>query len=202
MSVPTIGILGGIGSGKSSVIRQVTGFSLQVIDADRIGHDLLQDADVLSELAQAFPSSILNSSGQVVRSKLAELVFGETEEQQAALNQLEQIIHPAIRREIIAQLETVDEGIDAVILDAAILLEAGWASVCDHLVFIDTPKALRLERVSQNRNWSAEELNRREAAQLPLDEKEQQANFTVDNSGTLDEAAAQMTQILQQLIVR
>lgn len=202
MSVPTIGILGGIGSGKSSVIRHVTGFHLQIIDADKIGHDLLQDADVLSQLTQTFPSSVFDSSGHVVRSKLAQLVFGDSKEQQAALNQLEQIIHPAIRREIVAQLDTLADGIDAVILDAAILLEAGWASVCDYLIYIDTPKPLRLKRVNTNRNWSAEELDRREAAQLPPDKKKQHADFIVDNSGTLDEAAAQMTQILQQLVVR
>ena len=136
MSVPTIGILGGIGSGKSSVIRHVTNFDLQVIDADKIGHDLLEDPDVLQQLTQTFPVSIFDSSGEVIRPQLAQLVFGKDAEHKAALKQLEQIIPPAVHREIMAQIQNAST--DVVILDAAILLETGWAHECDHFIYIDT----------------------------------------------------------------
>ncbi len=200
MSVPIIGILGGIGSGKSSVVRQVTDFRLQIIDADRIGHDLLTDPDVLHQLTRSFPASIFDSDGQVIRSELARLVFGDSADQQSALHQLEQIIHPAIRREIKARIQSAESGTDAIILDAAILLETGWSDECSHLIFIDTPEHLRIERVRSNRNWTAEELQRREAAQLPLTEKKQRADFIVDNSGPVEDAAAQMTQILRNIL--
>ncbi len=201
MSVPTIGILGGVGSGKSSVIRQVTEFQLQIIDADKIGHDLLQGSNVLKQLRQIFPASIFNSRGQIIRSKLAQQVFGESAEQKTGLNQLEQIIHPAIRCEIKAQIQTVVPSVDAVILDAAILLETGWAEECDHLIYIDTPEAQRIERVKFSRNWSAEELERRECTQLPLETKRQRADFIVDNSATMEQAVQQMTRILRSLVV-
>jgi len=200
MSVPTIGILGGIGSGKSSVVRHVTDFQLQVIDADKIGHDLLEDSDVLQQLAQFFPASTFDSDGQIIRSQLAQLVFGRDREHKAALKQLEQIIHPAIHREIVAQIQTASPDTDAVILDAAILLETGWADECDHLIYIDTPETHRIERVKTNRNWTAEELKRRESTQLPLNTKRQHADFVIDNSGSIEDASRQLTDILATLL--
>lgn len=198
MSVPTIGILGGVGSGKSSVVRHVTNFDLQVIDADKIGHDLLEDPDVLQQLTQTFPTSIFESSGQVIRPQLAQLVFGKDLEHKAALKQLEQIIHPAIHREITDQIQNAST--DAVILDAALLLETGWADECNYLIYIDTPVSQRIERVRINRNWTAEELKHRESTQLPLTTKKRLADFIVDNSGTIQDASRQLTHILTTLI--
>jgi len=198
MSVPTIGILGGVGSGKSSVVRHVTNFDLQVIDADKIGHDLLEDPDVLQKLTQTFPTSIFESSGQVIRPQLAQLVFGKDLEHKAALKQLEQIIHPAIHREITDQIQNAST--DAVILDAALLLETGWADECNYLIYIDTPVSQRIERVRMNRNWTAEELKHRESTQLPLTTKKGLADFIVDNSGTIQDASRQLTDILTTLI--
>ena len=201
MSVPKIGILGGVGSGKSSVIRQVTEFQLQIIDADKIGHDLLQGLNVLKQLRQIFPASIFNSCGQIIRSKLAQQVFGDSSEQKASLKELEQIIHPEIHHEIKRQIQTVTPDVDAVILDAALLLETEWAGECDHLVYIDTPEPQRIERVESSRNWSAKELKCREGTQLPLETKRQRADFIVDNSTTIEQAVHQMTRILHRLVV-
>ena len=200
MRVPIIGILGGIGSGKSSVVRQVTEFHLHVIDADRIGHELLSDTEVLRQLRQAFDPSIFDSEGHVIRPNLAACVFGESAEQQAGLRRLNAVLHPAIQQETLSQIEQVSQDADAIIIDAALLLEAGWSAPCDVLIYIDTPESRRIERVRENRNWSAEELRSRELTQLPLDKKRAQANHVVDNSGTIESAAQQMTEILRQLI--
>ena len=199
MSVPTIGILGGIGSGKSSVVRHVTEFRLKIFDADKIGHDLLRDPDVVKRLRQTFPNSVFDADGQVIRPRLARRVFGESADHQAALAQLEQIIHPAIHREIKRQIQAVSTDVDALILDAAILLETGWADECDYLIYVDTPEALRIERVKNSRNWSAEDLARRESSQLPLETKKRRADFIVQNSGTIEDAVHQMTGILRSL---
>jgi len=200
MSVPIIGILGGIGSGKSSVVRQVTEFRLQIIDADRIGHELLGNEDVLRDLRTHFDSSVFDSAGQVIRPKLAEVVFGETAEHHSALQKLNQILHPAIRRETQNQIKQASEDTDAIVIDAALLLEAGWADPCDVMVYIDTPESDRIARVEANRGWSAEEQRKREQAQMPLDKKRAQSDYVVDNSGSIAHAAQQMTEILRQVI--
>ncbi len=200
MSVPIIGILGGIGSGKSSVVRQVTEFHLQIVDADQIGHDLLGNEAVLRELRTQFDSSVFDAAGEVIRPKLAQVVFGETAEHHSALQTLNQILHPAIRRETETQIKQASQDVDAIVIDAALLLEAGWADPCDAMVYIDTPESQRIVRVQTNRNWSADELRKREQAQLPLSEKRARADYIVDNSGSIEAAAQQMTEILRQII--
>jgi len=200
MRVPVVGILGGIGSGKSTVVRQVEDLRLQIIDADRIGHDLLSAPGILDQLRAAFDSSIFDDTGEVIRPRLAHVVFGETPAHANALSRLNQIIHPAIRQEIQRQILSVPPGIDALIIDAALLLEAGWADQCSALIFIETPQVQRIERVKTNRNWTADELCRREQTQLPVSEKRSRCDYVVDNSGSPEQAGRQMTDILQTII--
>ena len=197
---PVVGILGGIGSGKSSVVRHVTGFRFCIVDADRIGHDLLFDSTIQMDLRRCFGDEIFSSDGGVDRSQLAKRVFGGSSEQKAALVQLNKILHPAIRREINSQINSASRDIDAVILDAALLLEGGWDTRCDWLVFVDTPLQLRQQRVQQNRGWTAAELARREASQLSIESKRKRADFVVDNSGSLDDSVMQMQQVFRTIL--
>ncbi len=197
---PVFGILGGIGSGKSSVVRHVSGLNLLIIDADRIGHELLLNSDIQSQIRNSFGAAVFDDSGAVDRSRLADVVFGTSVEQQEALKRLEQILHPAIRRKIQSQIETASRDVDAVILDAALLLEAGWDAECDWLIFVATAAEIREQRVIRNRGWSAEELARREATQWNLEAKRDRADFIVDNSGSMDDATTSMNQILTSLL--
>lgn len=201
-NVPVVGIIGGVGAGKTSVVRNVTQFRLFVIDADQIGHELLLTNDIRTRLRTAFGEEILDKAGGVVRERLAERVFGNSEEQIKNRYQLNEILHPAIREEICRSLQRAPQDVDAVILDAALLLEAGWADECDAVIFIDTPVELRRQRVGINRGWSAEELERREASQWSLVKKRQSAQYVVDNSGTLKAAAEQMTLVLEEIILK
>lgn len=195
-----IGILGGIGSGKSSVVRQVSSYNLHIIDADKVGHRLLSDTEIQNQLRNQFGPDIFLDKQTIDRSRLATRVFGDTPEHQTALKQLNAILHPAIRREIHSEIDSVSGDVDAIVLDAALLLEGGWDATCDWLIFVDTPEALRQQRVQENRGWSADELSKREATQWTIDTKKQRADFLIDNSGTIEAAAAQMTQIFTSLI--
>lgn len=197
---PVIGILGGIGSGKSSIVRRIRDWNLQFIDADRIGHDLLQDSTVQRQLRQHFGNSIFSSPDIIDRKKLAVQVFGSSPRHAERLQILNSILHPAIRKEIEHQIESAEDSIDAIILDAALLLEGGWDKVCRHLIFIDTPQPLRQQRVLENRGWSVEEHTKRETAQWPVELKLKRADFVVDNSGTVENATRQMKQILQAIL--
>lgn len=198
--VPVIGILGGIGSGKSSVVRQVDGFRFRIVDADRIGHEFLHDSQIKQALTDCFGQEIISETGDVNRSALAKRVFGDSDEQKADLQRLNQILHPAIRREIHSQIDSAPKDVDAVILDAALLLEGGWDATCNWLVFVDTPQHIREQRVMQNRGWSIEELAKREARQWSLQAKKDRADFVVDNSGTIAESAAQMKKVFTSIL--
>lgn len=198
--VPVIGMTGGIGSGKSSIVRQVTSVRLRIIDADRIGHDVLKRPHIRTRVVRRFGDCLLNSDGQISRPELARLVFGDSPDQRQALQDLNAIVHPEIRNEIQAQINAVpEEETDAIIVDAALLLEARWSDLCDALVFVDTPLPLRQQRVAK-RDWSAREHADRERSQLPVEEKRRRSHCVIDNSGTLESAVSQLEQAIRHLI--
>lgn len=201
-NVPIVGIVGGVGAGKSSVVRNILNLQLFVIDADRIGHELLLTNDIREKLSHAFGEEILDNGGLVLRQRLAEKVFGDSDKQTNNRNQLNEILHPAIRNEVLRSIKQAPQDADAIILDAALLLEAGWADECDAVIFIDTPIELRQQRAAANRGWSMEELQRREASQWSLLKKRQNAQFVVNNSGSVEEAAEQMKLVLEKIIER
>ncbi|MCP4512825.1 MAG: dephospho-CoA kinase, partial [Fuerstiella sp.] len=102
--------------------------------------------------------------------------------------------------EIQTQIRTVSTDVDAVILDAALLLETGWDAECHWLILVDTPEEIREHRVVLNRNWSPEEFARREATQWTIEAKRSRADYIVDNSGSMEDAAASMSQIFTSLL--
>lgn len=195
-----IGIVGGVGAGKSSVVKHITSLRLHLIDADRIGHAQLEKNAIRGVLVEAFGPSVLDGQGRVDRRALGKLVFGDSPDHAQRLTRLNQIVHPAIRSEIHHQIQTAPQDADAIVLDAALLLESGWAAECDAIVMIDTPLELRRLRVAETRGWSIDEHSRREAAQWPLEKKREAAQYVVDNSGTPESAAKQIEAILQLII--
>lgn len=197
-----VGVVGGIGSGKSAVCRWVAerDRSVRVIDADGDGHRILLQPAVQTQLRAVFGDEIFGADGRVIRSAIARRVFGEAAETQAARRRLEAIVHPAIadlREQQLREFEAAGD-VRIVLVDAAILLEAGWRERCDAVVLIDVPRELRLERV-RPRGWTEAELDRREGSQWPLELKKAASDFVVDNSGTLDNAGAQMYEYMQRL---
>lgn len=184
------GILGGIGSGKSAVARGLAEqFRGVLIDADRIGHQVLKFPEVILQIRQAFGDTVFDGD-QIDRRRLASEVFGDHPDRQRSRRLLEQIVHPEIDRVVQSQLATAGSA-DLVLLDAAVMLEAGWNRHCDFLIFVDTPLEDRVRRVREQRNWTESELQQRESSQLPIEEKRSAADFIVDNSGTLDQAIRQ-----------
>lgn len=191
--IPVIGIVGGIGSGKSALANALNEyFQCGRLDADAAGHRALARPEVKASLRTAFGESIFDTQGEILRPQLAAIVFGVKEQQQAARAKLEAIVHPIIRKEVVDQLELhqIRMDCDIILLDAALLIEAGWSNDCDAVIFVDVPDQIRRKRVQQ-RGWSADELARREASQLSLAEKKERADLVVDNSRDIQSAAAQ-----------
>ncbi|MCA9077722.1 MAG: dephospho-CoA kinase [Planctomycetaceae bacterium] len=195
---PNIGIVGGVGSGKSAVARWLADeYHGLLIDADAVGHQVLLRDDVKARLRDVFGDEIF-VDGEIARSRLAGHVFGDDPERVVARKRLESIVHPVMgevfKRELKAGAE--DPSVQMMIIDAAILLEAGWRDGCDVLAFVDVPREQRLQRVAESRGWSEDELAGREASQWPLDRKRELSDVVIDNSGTIEQAGQQLADYL------
>jgi dephospho-CoA kinase len=187
--LPVIGIVGGVGSGKSSVAREATQRRPWfVLDADQLGHQTLQLPEVIAELTKQFGEEILDSSGTIDRAALAERVFGPDKAEERKT--LESIVHPHIRRQAVDRLEAAARSgnYQLLILDAAVLFEAGWDELCDAVVFIETPFEIRLNRAELSRGWNETELRRREASQYPIERKRELADVIIRNESELNQA--------------
>ncbi|MCA9042364.1 MAG: dephospho-CoA kinase, partial [Planctomycetaceae bacterium] len=196
-----ISLIGGIGSGKSALSQELAKrHSVLVINADKIGHEVLTEPDVIAQLKMFFGPNIVNASGEIVRSRVADLVFGDAPEQKTAHQQLEETVHPRIRSRIEQKIHNArnSSSCDLIILDAALLLEADWDRVCDLIFFIDVSEETRLQRVQQNRNWTEEEFRKREQNQLGLLEKQKRADYTIENNSSLTSAVDQLETYLKQ----
>jgi dephospho-CoA kinase len=195
----TIGLVGGIASGKSAVSAALARRGAVVFDADKIGHRVLQEPAVRQELTDRWGSSILDAAGHVSRAAVAARVFAQTPEGAADLELLEQTLHPRIRQRILAEINQLpNEAAPAVVIDAPLLLEAGWGEVCQAVIFVDAPRETRLAR-AQVRGWTADELSRREAAQMPIEEKRRRATHVIQNAGSLAELEAEVDRFWREI---
>lgn len=200
--VPVIGLIGGVGSGKSFVARLLSRqHRVAILDADACGHRVLQEPAVQEKLRRRFGDEVFHPDGTVNRRAVGQRVFGTSLAEREARAALEAIVHPRIFELLTLELNQAREtpGIEAVLLDAAVLLESGWRDHCDAILFIDAPLEQRLERVARTRGWSREQLLAREASQISLDRKRTEADYVIDNSRSPEHVAADLEQILQRI---
>lgn len=180
---PVIGLVGGIGAGKSAVAEVLAERGGRIVAGDPAGHAALLDPDVRARVASRWPEAI-SKDGAIDRKTLGRIVFADP----VQLKELEAIVFPWIedrlRREIAAA--EADPSVRFVVLDAAIMLEAGWQRVCDKLVFVDVPRELRVARVAL-RGWTPEDLDRRERTQMALSEKQARADAVLTNTAGMYE---------------
>ena len=199
-----LGIVGGIGAGKSAVTRILGELGAEVIDADQIAARLLNDARVKEKLVSEFGEAILTEDGAISREELATVAF----ESKVNLETLNKVLHPRIVGEIRRQLSAIEalvresEGSQSrntvVVLDAPLLVETGLHNICDYLLFVDADFETRLERVKK-RGWDEAELKRRESFQAPLDKKRELCDFIITNNGDLESTREEVKQVYLQL---
>lgn len=181
------GLTGGVASGKSFVARLLAERGAVVFDADRHAREVLDEPAVRSALVERWGPGIVGEGGELDRRAIAERVFGSDSEAVAERRFLEGQVHPRVRERLRSDLEAARrDGTSVAVLDIPLLLEAGWRDSCDVVVFVDTPQEARQSRAAE-RGWSDEELARREAAQMPIQEKRSRADFVVPGG---DESAA------------
>lgn len=191
-----LGLLGGICSGKSSVSQALAEHGARVLDADRLAKAALDDENIREAIRERMGTEVIDNAGSVDRAAVSQRVFSDLEE----LAWLEALIHPHVRKEIFRALESLpaDGSVPAVVLDVPLLLEKdAYVSRCDLLVFVDCPEKIRQERAQRRRGWSADELQRREAHQMPLMEKQRRADVLLRNDGTEAELKARVNEWLR-----
>jgi len=190
-----VGLVGGIGAGKSQVAEAFARRGARVVSGDALAHTALRQPAIKEKVARRWGERMLDDKGEVQRRLLAAVVFADAGERRA----LEAMVHPWIKERIRAEVDAArtDASVRLIVLDAAVMLEAGWHDVCDRLVYIDAPRAVRLRRVAGQRGWTAREVEAREAAQLPLTAKAAHADYTLDNSASLEDLERQVDDLVR-----
>ncbi|MBI9015724.1 MAG: dephospho-CoA kinase [Phycisphaerae bacterium] len=196
-SKPVIGLLGGVGAGKSSVAAEFVKLGCESIDADRINHQILTWPEIVEVLVSWWGGGIV-SDGQLDRGAIAQIVFGD----QAKLKKLTNYLYPLIFKEVRNQIALISAEVDvkAIILDAPVLLEAEQGHLCDFLVFVEVEESIRHERLIKNRNWDKKRIKNVENCQIPLDMKAKMSDYIVNNSSGITDTAQQVASVFSRII--
>jgi dephospho-CoA kinase len=194
---PVIGILGGIGSGKSTVAAEFAKLGCKVINADKIAHELLGDPAVKEKIIGFLGGGVLNSTGEIDHKKLAEVVFADAEK----LSLLNGIIHPHVLRKTEELLEKYrhQNQVKAIVLDMPLLVEVGWDKRCNKLIFVNCEKKLRLKR-AKKLGFDENQVKIRENFQISLDNKARVADNTIDNNSDFSVLTRQVKDIFSCVV--
>ncbi len=195
---PVLGIVGGIGAGKSTVAREFEKLGCAVIDADALAHEILQQEEMRAAIATHWGREMLDESGMVNRAKLAHRVFAHPADL-AALNAL---IHPAVllQAEHLIERYRGDSRVPAIVLDMPLLMEVDWDRRCDRVVFVQCDAQNRANHRQQKLGVDTADLARREKVQISLDRKEARADNVVSNNSDFATLVKQVTEIFTDMI--
>ncbi len=191
-----LGLTGSIGSGKSTVARMFQELGAEIIDADKVGHSLLEKKEVRESIVKNFGSSVLDKEGKIERRKLGRIVFRD----KRRLEELNSIIHPLISSEIKRRITFSQARI--VIIDAAILLETGWDSLVDKVIVVNASYETRRKRIKESSLLGSKEVEGIIEAQFFQDEKIKRADFLIENEKGIEESKRQVERIWKELVAR
>jgi len=195
-----IGILGGVASGKSLVADQFRRLGAEVLNADRVAHEVLRESEVINALRERWGGGVMDNDGQINRAAVAKIVFAAPPDGPEQLAFLEQITHPRIGLRLRRQIQELSQReVEVVVLDAPVMLKAGWNQFCDRILFVETEQNFRRER-ARERGWSDEAFAAREAAQESLEKKRDISDYVIDNSGTRQETLVQVEEFWNSIL--
>ena len=196
-----VGLTGGIGSGKSTVAKLFAERGARVIDADKIGHEVYRPGTPgWEQVVAAFGREVVAADGTIDRGVLGHKVFTDPE----ARRTLNAIVHPLIGLEIVAQLEAARAAGDQVpvVIEAALLLDAGWRPLADIVVLVVAPRERVIERIQQQRGLSPADIEARMAAQIGDAERRRLADIVIDNGGSMAELRAAVDAAWAEIVSR
>lgn len=179
-----IGLTGNIGCGKSSLSKIFMDKGIDVVDADIVSRQIFEDKELLQIVFEKFGPSIKNNDGSLNRKALGNIVFNDDEK----LIELNNITHPRIKEKIFNQIRNLEEqGKPIVILDGALLVETGYLDDVDKLIVVTCDEEIQIERIKKRDNCTKLEALSRIKSQMSQVEKVKYADYTIDNSGTIEE---------------
>ena len=185
-----IGLTGGIGTGKSEVARLFGEFGAQVIDADTLGHSAyLPHSEIWEEVVKAFGDGVLLPDGEIDRKKLGGIVFNDPEE----LTKLNRIMHPRMGQMVANMIK--EEDADVVVVEAALLLEAGWDKLVDEVWCTEAAAEIVINRLKARSGLSRDEAQKRINAQMSTKERKLRSQVMIENNGDL----AELTKVVGQI---
>ena len=188
-----IGITGSIACGKSTVSNYLKSKGYIVIDADKIGHEALDDDYVKEKLILAFGNEILDDN-KINRQKLGELVFGNS----SNLNVLNSIIHPEIRKKILQKIDKNNDK-EFIFIDVALLFEAKFDDLVDKIIVVYVDKNTQLTRLMKRNSISEKEALSRIVSQMSPIEKAKLGDYTVNNNFDVINTYEQVDKVLSEL---
>ena len=192
-----VGITGGIGSGKSSLTAYLRSRGAAVVDADQIGHPVIEQASVKRQLLECFGGEIVDESGKIDRRRLGRMAFAD----RPSYDRLNSIVQPALSAALWKEVEVLRErGAAIVAVEASVLFEWGDRKSYDAVVVVDADEELRVQRVLQRGRLSRQEVATRMAFQLPSDEKRAMADYVIENNGTLHDLERAAERLWGQLL--
>ncbi|GLH64670.1 dephospho-CoA kinase [Parageobacillus sp. G301] len=192
----TIGLTGGIASGKSTVTKMLRGLGIPVIDADQVARDVVKvGEEAYEQIIKTFGQDILQENGEIDRAKLGAIVFYNEQERK----KLNAIVHPAVRRRMLAEKEAyVQKGAKTIVLDIPLLFESELTHLIDKIIVVYVDNDIQLERLMKRNGFSEEEALARIRSQMPLHEKVKKADAVINNNGTIEETKQQLLRILKE----
>lgn len=195
---PIIGIVGGIGAGKTTVASEFCRLGCGVISADGLNHEILEREEIIEHIKEIWGLGVLKVNGSVDRRALGEIVFGDAEE----MGKLTDLVHPFIAKrqaELVSQYQE-DTGVRAIVLDVPLLFEVGHDRLCDVVVFVESDWDIRSKRTAERLGWEKKQQKKAENLQLALDKKAKMSDYTICNNSGLSELAFQVDRLLSTIL--
>lgn len=193
-----VGLTGGLGSGKSLVSGEMKRLGAEVLDADLVAREIVEPGSpALEEIKREFGPGVLTGDGALDRKALGEMVFSDPER----LKALNRITHPKIIKLIDRRAEKIakEKPGTVIVVDAALLIEAGHHRRMDKVIVVYADEDSRVERLMKRDGFTAEEALRRMNSQMPLEEKLPFADIVIDNTGPRENTLEKTREVYREL---
>ncbi len=185
-------LTGGIATGKSTVAQMFADDGFEIIDADRVAHEVLESQK--EAIAQAFGRELIQE-GRVDRKALGALIFADRQKRR----ELEAILHPLIREEIYTQAQKLERKGEPYIVDIPLFFETQGYPI-DKVIVVYAPREIQLKRLMQRDGYNMQEALARIEAQMPIDEKRAKATYVIDNSATMEALSRAYAKTKEQIL--